>query len=53
MRYKVELAEFHIIEVEARNKKEAEEKVSVMDDEDILKESVEKTGMVIWQTTEC
>lgn len=51
MRYKVKLAEFHVVEVEAENKQEAEDKVAVMDDEDILKESIENTGMVIWQTT--
>lgn len=53
MRYKVELAEFHTIEVEAGSKKEAEEKVSVLDDEDILQESVANTGMVIWDVSEC
>lgn len=53
MKYKVELAEFHTIEIEAENKEEAENKVAVMDDEDILKQSVENTGMVIWDTMEC
>lgn len=50
MKYRVELAEFHTIEVEAENKKEAEDKVAVMDDEDILKQSVENTGLIIWDT---
>lgn len=52
MKYKVEFAEFHKIEVEADSKKEAEEKASVMDDEDILNHSVENTGMVIWDVME-
>ena len=52
MRYKVELAEFHEIIVEAESRKEAEEKVAVMDDEDILNQSVENTGMEIWYTSE-
>lgn len=52
MKYKVELAEFHTIEVEADSKKEAEEKVAVMDDEDILRDSVENTGLEIWGVTE-
>lgn len=52
MRYKVELAEFHTIEVETGSKKEAEEKVYVLDDEDILQESVANTGMVIWDVSD-
>lgn len=52
MKYKVELAEFHSVIIEADSRKEAEEKVSVMDDEKILKEAVENTGMVIWSTSE-
>ena len=52
MKYKVEFAEFHKIEVEADSKKEAEEKATVMDDEDILNHSVENTGMVIWDVME-
>lgn len=52
MKYKVELAEFHSVIVEAKSRTEAEEKVSIMDDEEILKESVENTGMVIWSTCE-
>lgn len=52
MKYKVEFAEFHKIEVEADSKKEAEEKAAVMDDEDILNHSVENTGMVIWDVME-
>ena len=52
LRYKVKLAEFHTIEVETGSKKEAEEKVSVMDDEDILRKSVENTGMVIWHVSD-
>ncbi len=51
MRYKVELAEFYTIEVEADSKGDAENKVAVMNDEVILKESVENTGMTIWQVT--
>lgn len=51
MKYKVELASFHTIEVEAESKKDAEDKVAVMDDEDILKQSVEDTELVIWETT--
>lgn len=52
MKYKVELAEFHTIEIDADNKKEAEEKAAVMDDEDILNKSIENTGMVIWNVSE-
>ena len=52
MKYKVEFAEFHKIEVEADSKKEAEEKAAVMDDEDILNHSVENTGMVVWDVRE-
>ena len=52
MKYKVELAEFHSVIVEAESRKEAEEIVTVMDDEEILKQSVENTGMVIWSTSE-
>lgn len=52
MKYKVELAEFHTIIVEASSKKEAEQVVAVMDDEDILKQSVENTGMEIWGVSE-
>lgn len=52
MRYKVEFAEFHKIEIEAGSKEEAEEKATVMDDEDILKDSIENSGMVIWGVTE-
>lgn len=52
MKYKVELAEFHTIEIYADSKKEAEEKAAVMDDEDILHHSVESTGMVIWDIRE-
>lgn len=52
MKYKVEFAEFHKIEVEADSKKEAEEKAAVMDDEDILNHSVENTSMVIWDVME-
>ena len=52
MKYKVELAEFHTIIVEASSKKEAEQMVAVMDDEDILKQSVENTGMEIWCVSE-
>lgn len=52
MKYKVTLAEFHEVVVEADSKKEAEEKVAVMDDEDILKESVGNTGMMIWSSCE-
>lgn len=52
MKYNVEFAEFHKIEVEADSKKEAEEKAAVMDDEDILNHSVENTGMVIWDVME-
>lgn len=48
MKYKVEFAEFHKIEVEADSKKEA----AVMDDEDILSHSVENTGMVVWDVME-
>ena len=53
MKYKVELAEFHTIEVEAECIKDAEDKVAIMDDEDILRQSVEYTGMVIWDSKEC
>ena len=52
MKYKVEFAEFHKIEVEANSKKEAEEKAAVMDDEDILRDSVENSGMVVWNVSE-
>ena len=52
MKYKVEFAEFHKIEVEADSKKEAEEKAAIMDDEDILNHSVENTGMVVWDVME-
>lgn len=52
MKYKVELAEFHTITVEADSKEEAEGLVAVMDDEEILKQSVENTGMVIWSSSE-
>lgn len=52
MKYKVELAEFHSIIVEANSRKEAEEIVSVMDDEDILQQSVENSEMHIWSTIE-
>ena len=48
MKYKVEFAEFHKIEVEADSK----EKAAVMDDEDILNHSVENTGMVVWDVRE-
>lgn len=53
MKYKVELAEFHIIEIEAESKEEAENKAAVMDDEEILSKSVENTGLQIWDTREC
>ena len=52
MKYKVEFAEFHKIEVEADSKKEAEEQAAVMDDEDILNHSVENTDMVVWDVME-
>ena len=52
MKYKVEFAEFHKIEIEADSKEEAEEKAAVMDDEDILKDSIENSGMVIWEVVE-
>ena len=52
MKYKVEFAEFHKIEVEADSKKEAEEKAAVMDDEDILNHSVDNPDMVIWDVME-
>ena len=51
-KYKVELAEFHTIIVEASSKKDAELKVNVMDDEDILKQSIENTGMTVWGVRE-
>lgn len=53
MKYKVELASFYTIEIETESKEEAENKAAVMDDEDILKQSVENTGMVIWDSMEC
>ena len=52
MKYKVEFAEFHKIEIEADSKEEAEEKAAVMDDEDILKDSIDNSGMVIWEVVE-
>lgn len=52
MKYRVELAEFHSVIVEAESRKAAEEKVSVMDDEDILNQSVENDGMKIWDISE-
>lgn len=52
MKFKVEFAEFHKIIIEARNKKEAEEKAAVIDDEDILRDSVENSGMVVWDVSE-
>ena len=52
MKYKVELAEFHTIEVEAADKIEAEEIAATMDDEEILERAVENSGMVIWGATE-
>ena len=52
MKYKVELAEFHSIVVDADSKKEAENKVAVMDDEDILKQSIEESKMTIWDVSE-
>lgn len=52
MKYKVELAEFHSIIVEANNEKDAEDLVAVMDDEDILHQSIENTGMTIWSIIE-
>lgn len=48
MKYKVKFAEFHTIEVDANSKQEAEEKAVAMNDEKILKEAIENTGMVIW-----
>lgn len=51
-KYKVELAEFHTIIVEASSKKEAELKVNVMDDEDILEQSIENSGMTVWGVRE-
>lgn len=53
MKYKVELVEFHTIEIEAESKEEAENKAAVMDDEEILSKSVENTGLQIWDTREC
>lgn len=52
MKYRVELAECHSVIVEAESKKKAEEKVSAMDDEDILNQSVENDGMMIWDISE-
>ncbi len=52
MKYKVEIAEFHTIEIEAESKKEAEDIVAVMDDERILERATEDTEMVIWSITE-
>lgn len=52
MKYKVEVAQFRSVIVEADSSKEAKGKVSIMDDEEILKESVENTGMMIWNTCE-
>lgn len=52
MKYKVEFAEFHKIEIEADSKEEAEEKAAVMDDEDILKDSIKNSDMVIWEVVE-
>lgn len=52
MKYKVEFAEFHKIIIEADSKKDAEEKAAVMDDEDILRDSVENSGMVVWNVSE-
>ena len=52
MKYKVKFAEFHSVMVEADSKKEAEEKAAVMDDEDILKNSIENSGMEIWNISE-
>lgn len=52
MKYKVEFAEFRSVVVEADSRKKAEEKAAVMDDEDILNEAVENTGMVVWNVSE-
>lgn len=46
MKYKVELAEFHVIEIDA------ESKTVVMDDEDILAKSISDSGMTIWDVWE-
>lgn len=40
----------HGLEVEADSRKEAEELVSVMDDEEIIEKSMEHSKMVIWDT---
>lgn len=52
MKYKVEFAQFHTIEIEAESKKEAEDIAAVLDDEEILRKSIEDTEMVIWDIQE-
>lgn len=53
MKYKVELAEFHTIEIEAKSREEAENKAAVMDDDEILSKSAGHAEMVIWDSWEC
>lgn len=50
MRYRVRLAEFREIDVEAESKREAENIVAVMEDDEIIQKSVNHTGMEIWDT---
>lgn len=52
MKYKVEFAEFHTIEIEAESIKYAEDIAAVMEDEEIFNKSVEHSRMVIWNINE-
>lgn len=52
MKYKVELAEFRTIEVDAETQDEASDIVAMMDDEDILEKAENDGSMIIWDITE-
>lgn len=52
MKYKVEYAQFHTIEIEAESKDEVQDIAAMMDDEEIIQKDTSDGGMVIWEITE-
>lgn len=47
-RYEVEFASFHKVIIEAETEREANDKATVMEDEDIERDRFEYSGYMIW-----
>lgn len=50
MKYRVRLAEFREIDIEAESEREAEDIVAVMEDDEIDQKCINHTDMEIWDT---